>query len=132
MFNSIKTTKENRNRIALLTKKLSLGSENIIARLAFAYSISSDKKFDLTKIDDSQGKEYSYKVLFGDYGVIYIAMLCVHYNLHKTDRDIPKYVKKHIDDGLIQLEKDLSKRSGTGIDFLIKKIDLGLKDINDA
>ena len=36
-------TKENREMVAILSRKLNLGSENHIARIAFAYSISKTK-----------------------------------------------------------------------------------------
>ena len=58
---------ENKEVVALLTRKLGLGTENVIARIAFTYSLSSDKKMDLNFIKDSGGKEYSKSVLFGDY-----------------------------------------------------------------
>lgn len=128
MFNTIKTSRENRERVIQLTRKLNLGAENVIARLAFAYSIAQNRLMDLSNIQDAQGKEYSYKVLFGDYGDNYLAMLCVHYNIHISDRDIAKYVKMHIDDGLELLEKEYSNMIGiSGTDFLIQKINCGLK-----
>ena len=61
----IKTAKENREIVASLSRKLNLGSENHIARIAFAYSISKTK-LDLLDIKNSSGKEYSKSVFFGD------------------------------------------------------------------
>lgn len=110
-----------------LTRKLNLGAENVIARLAFAYSLAQDRVMNLWEAQDSQGKEYTYKVLFGDYGEYYLAVLCVHYNLHISDKDLARYVKMHIDDGLQLLEKEFQKSSGAGADFLIQKIEQGLK-----
>jgi len=127
MFNTIKTSKVNKERVIQLTRKLGLGAENVIARFAFAYSLAQDRTVDLSNVQDSQGKEYSYKVLFGEYGDYYLAILCVHYNLHVSDKDLARYVKMHIDDGLELLEKEFQKSSGNGIDFLIQKIDSGLK-----
>lgn len=126
MFNTIKTSKENKERVTQLTRKLGLGAENVIARLAFTYSLTQDHMLDIEKIQDSQGKEYNYKVLFGDNGDIYMAMLCVHYNLHVSDKDLSKYVKMHVDKGLEILHKEFQKFSGNGIDFLIQKIEKGL------
>lgn len=128
MFNSIKTSKVNKERVMQLTRKLNLGAENVIARLALSYSLASDKKLSLSEVQDSQGKEYSRKVLFGEYDVYYIALLCVHYNLHKSDRDISKLIKLHIDDGLEMLAEEVEKLgASSGTDFIIQKIECGLK-----
>ena len=59
MIKSIKTSEANRVIVADLTNKLGMGPENVIARIAFAYSISLDRKLDLSQIRDSKGKEYS-------------------------------------------------------------------------
>ena len=127
MFSSIKTSKANKEIVTQLTNKLNLGAENVIARLAFSYSLSKESKLDLSSIQDSSGKEYNTKVLFGNYSDIYIALLCVHYNLHKSDRDIPRYVKMHIDEGLQQINKYvLSKDSITGTEFLINEVEKGI------
>jgi len=127
MFNTIKTSKVNKERVSLLTRKLNLGAENIIARLALAYSVAGERKLDLADVSDSQGKEYSYKVLFGEYGEFYMAMLCVHYNLHISDKDLVRYVKMHVDDGLELLDQEFQKSSSSGVEFLIQKINHGLQ-----
>src|SRR5690606_13470706 len=113
------------------TRRLNLGAENIIARIAFTYSLSKDKKLDLTKIADSQGKEYSAKVLFGDHLDYYIALVCVHYSLYKSDKDIGKYVKMHIDEGLTMINNEIEHNPNiTGSEFLISKIERGLKALH--
>ncbi len=123
MFTQIKTSKANKELVTQLTRKLSLGAENVIARTAFAYSLSLGRKLDLNDILDSGGKEYSKAVLFGDYFDIYIGMLCVHYGLYKTDKDLPRYVKMHVDDGLIILNEEVNQMSNVdGFDFLSEKI----------
>ena len=128
MFTSIKTSKNNKELVSKLTTRLGLGSENVIARIAFSYSLASERNMDLLQIADSQGKEYTVKILFGEHQDIYIAMICVHYGLYKTDKDIGKYVKMHIDDGLSLIEKELLKNDNiNGTDFLINKIERGLK-----
>jgi len=130
MFTHIKTSKENRETVAKLTRKLNLGTENIIARIAFVYSISKDRILDLAEIKDSQGKEYSKNVLFGDYLPYYISLACVHYNLYKTDKDIPKYIKMHVDDGLQLIDKEIQDNPNLdGFDYLVDKIENGLQDI---
>lgn len=131
MFSQIKTSKDNRQVVAELTRKLNLGKENIIARIALTYSLSKDKKLDLTNIKDAGGKEYSKSVLFGDNLEIYIGLICTHYNLYKSDKNIPKYVKMHIDDGLELLNEELIKNTKfDGFDFLIEKINLGILERN--
>lgn len=130
MFTQIKTSKENKEIIALLTRKLGLGTENVIARVAYTYSLSQDKKLDLNDIKDAGGKEYSKSVLFGEYYDIYLGLLCVHYGLYKTDKDIGRYVKMHIDDGLKLLNEEINSRTNVdGFDFLTEKITLSLLNI---
>jgi len=130
MFTQIRTSKENKEIVTQLTRKLGLGTENLIARIAYSYSLSKGKKLDLNNIENSTGKEYSKSVLFGDYADIYIAMVCTHYNLYKTDKDIAKYIKMHVDEGLQLLNNEVEERSNIdGFDFLSEKIGLSLQNI---
>ena len=130
MFTSIRTSKNNKQLVSELTKRLNLGAENIIARIAFAYSISQDKKLELKQLKDSRGKEYSIKVLFGDYTDVYVGLVSVNYGLHKSDKDIPRYVKLHIDDGLEQIYKVIGTNTAiTGHEFLINEIEKGIKHL---
>ena len=100
MFSSIRTSEENKSKVSELTSKLQLGAENVIARLALSYSISHSGQMDLKGIKNSKGKSYSKQVLFGDHLSFYIALICQHYQIYKTNREIPRYLKLHIDDGL--------------------------------
>jgi DNA sulfur modification protein DndE len=130
MFTQIKTSKENKEVVALLTRKLGLGTENVIARIAYTYSLSQDKKLDLNDIKDAGGKEYSKSVLFGDYYDMYLGLLCVHYGLYKTDKDIGRYIKMHVDEGLQLLNNEVNERSNIdGFDFLTEKINNNLNFI---
>lgn len=130
MFTQIKTSKKNREVVTELSRKFNLGAENIIARIAFAYSLSTGRKLSLSDIEDSQGKEYSKNVLFGANYSYYIGLICVTYGIYKTDKDIPKYVKMHIDDGLELMSHELNDNPNlNGIDYLIDKIENGLKEI---
>ena len=127
MFTQIKTSKENKEIVSQLTRKLGLGTENIIARIAYSYSLSKGTILDLNNIENSMGKEYNKTVLFGDYADVYVAMVCTHYNLYKTDKDIAKYIKMHVDDGLHLLNIEVEHRSNIdGFDFLSEKIKQGL------
>lgn len=127
MFTQIKTSRDNKDIVVYLTRKLGLGTENIIARIAYTYSLSQNIKLDLNDIKDSGGKEYSKSVLFGEYYDIYLGLICVHYGLYKTDKDIGRYIKMHVDDGLRLLYEEVNKRSNIdGFDYLTEKITLGL------
>lgn len=109
----IRTSKENRELVGKLTRKFNLGFENHISRIAFTYSINSEKKFDLSQIKNSSGKEYSKSVLFGDNYDIYMGLVCVKYNIHSSDKDILKYIKMHIDDGLETLNEMVEEKGLT-------------------
>ena len=125
MFSQIRTSKENKAVVSKLTRRLNLGAENVIARIAFSYSLSKDKKMDLSQIANSSGKEYSKAVLFGDNIDVYIGMISTHYNLYKTDKDLPKYIKMHIDDGLNLINKELEDNPNIdGFDYLVGKISI--------
>lgn len=130
MFTQIKTSKANRDVVTELSRKFNLGAENVIARIAFVYSLSLGRHLDLANIQDSQGKEYSKNVLFGSNYPYYEGLVCVHYNIHKTDKDIPKYIKMHIDDGLQIMKAELNDNPNlNGMDYLIDKIEKGLDSI---
>lgn len=127
MFNQIKTSRQNKRLVTELSRKLNLGAENIIARIALAYSISKNRKFSILEVKDSQGKEYSKNVLFGNKYPLYSGLICIHYNICDTDKDIPKYIKMHIDDGLELINNELKDNPNlNGFDYLIDKIDNGL------
>ena len=127
MLANIKTSAANKELVTKLTQKLNLGAENVIARLAFSYSVKRDELLDLKKIQDSNGKEYSSKVLFGNYEDIYVALLAIKYGIHSTHKNITRYIKMHIDDGLEFINKDVSGNDSlTGSDFIINEIEKGL------
>jgi DNA sulfur modification protein DndE len=129
-FTHIKTSADNKIIVTDLSRKFGLGPENVIARIAFAYSLAKDKKLDLKDIKDSKGKEYSKTVLFGNNLPNYIALISTHYNLYKTDKDIPRYIKMHLDHGLELLAKEAKQNPNlTGFDFLVNKIESGLKNL---
>ena len=132
MFNSIKTSRANKLVVTELSRKFNLGAENVIARIALAYSLAQDRQLSLSDIADSQGKEYSKNVLLGSNLPYYIGLICVMYGLYKTDKDIPKYVKLHIDDGLQLMNKELRNNPNlNGYDYLIDKIETGLNALQD-
>ena len=130
MFTQIKTSKKNRELVTDLSRKFNLGAENIVARIALSYSLSKGRKLSLSNIEDSQGKEYSKNVLFGSNFPYYVGLICVTYGLYKTDKDIPKYIKMHVDDGLELMSGEIQDNPNlSGADYLIDKIEAGLISI---
>ena len=130
MIGQIKTSTENKERVTRLTRKFCLGSENIIARIAIAYSLKQGGHFDPTKVKDSGGKEYSRNVLFGNLFPLYLSMICEHYQIKSTDKDLPRYFKLHLDDGLELIDKDVKDNPNlVGFDYLFDKIHEGLSEI---
>ena len=130
MIGQIKTSTENKERVTRLTRKFGLGAENIIARIAIAYSLKQGEHFDPTKVKDSGGKEYSRNVLFGNLFPLYLSMICEHYQIKSTDKDLPRYFKLHLDDGLELIDKDVKDNPNlVGFDYLFDKIYEGLNEI---
>lgn len=130
MFSQIKTSSKNKENVIDLTRKFNLGAENIIARIAIAYSLQSGVKFSPLDVKDSGGKEYSKNVLFGSYYSIYLAMICTHYQISDTDKDIARYIKIHLDDGLDRIANDIKENPNlVGFDYLFDKIHKGLEDM---
>ena len=130
MFTQIKTSAKNRENVVELTRKFNLGAENVIARIALAYSLQSGEKFSPLDIKDSGGKEYSKNVLFGSFYPVYLAMVCTLYGIPDTDKDIPRYFKLHLDDGLERIAKDVKENPNlVGYDYLFDKINDGVASI---
>ncbi|MDD4533995.1 MAG: DndE family protein [Prevotella sp.] len=130
MFSSIKTSLNNKVVVTNLTNKFLLGAENVIARIAIAYSLHSGKKFSPLDFKDSGGKEYSKNILFGSYYKFYMALFCTYYNISEEDKDLPRYIKMHLDDGLEMIAKDFKDNPNlTGFDYLFDRIHDGLEEI---
>ena len=106
MFTHIRTSKENKVLITQLTRQYNLGAENVIARIAIAHSLEQGEKLELAELKDSGGKEYSKGVLLGDMEDIYIGMICSFYRIHRSNQDLGKYVKGHLDDGLFLIDQN--------------------------
>lgn len=130
MFSSIKTSALNREVVVDLTRKFNLGAENVIARVAIAYSLKSGVKFDPMDVKDSGGKEYSRGVLFGGNDFLYIAMMCTYYGISENDKDLSRYFKLHLDDGLERIAKDVKANPNLlGFDYLFDHIQEGLEEL---
>lgn len=130
MFTQIKTSSGNKDAVTVLTRKFGLGAENVIARIAIAYSLQCNSHFSPLDVKDSGGKEYSKNVLFGPYYPMYAAIMCKHYNIKMSDKDLPRYFKLHLDDGLERIIADVKDNPNlVGFDYLFDKIEIGLEKI---
>lgn len=130
MFTQIKTSLKNKEAVTMLTRKFGLGAENVIARIAIAYSLQCNARFSPLDIQDSGGKEYSKNVLFGNLYPIYAAIMCKHYGIRMSDKDLPRYFKLHLDDGLERIMEDAKDNPNlAGFDYLFDKIQIGLDEI---
>ena len=130
MFSQIRTSSRNREIVVELTRKFNLGAENIIARIAIGYSLQSGIKFAPTAIEDAGGKEYSKSVLFGNYYFIYETLICTYYRTNSSDKDLPRYLKMHLDHGLGLIYRDVIDNPNlVGYDYLFDKIQNGLCEI---
>lgn len=131
MFNQIRTSAKNREVVTILTRKFGLGAENIIARIAIAYSLQSGTRFSPLDIKDSGGKEYTKNVLFGPLYHVYAAVMCKYYMIRISDKDLPRYFKIHLDDGLERIMADVKDNPNLiGFDYLFDKIEFGLNEMN--
>lgn len=130
MFSQIRTSSRNREVVVELTRKFNLGAENIIARIAIGYSLQSGDKFSPLDVKDSGGKEYSKSVLLGNYYSIYESLICTHYQINSNDKDLPRYFKLHLDDGLERIYDDVKDNPNlVGYDYLFDKIQSGLREV---
>lgn len=130
LITQIKTSSENRERVTRLTRKFGLGAENVIARIAIAYSLKNGERFSPLDVKDSGGKEYSRNVLFGNLFPLYLAMICSHYSIKSTDKNLARYFKMHLDDGLERIDRDIKDNPNlVGFDYLFDKIEEGLIEL---
>jgi Domain of unknown function (DUF1832). len=130
MFSHIRTSSRNREVVVELTRKFNLGAENIIARIAIGCSLQSGDKFSPLDVKDSGGKEYSKNVLFGNYYSIYESLICTHYQINSNDKDLSRYFKLHLDDGLQRIYNDVKDNPNlVGYDYLFDKIQIGLSEL---
>lgn len=129
VFSGIRTSAKNKLLVTELTRKMGLGTENVVARIAYTLSLSKRRTFSIRDIKDSRGKEYSAHVLFGSNIDFYIGLLCQNYGIYKTDKDIPKLIKIHIDEGLEELYDEFCKlKNISGFDFTLELIEKGLNN----
>lgn len=137
MLINIRTSEANKIVVQELTRRLFPGaSENYISRVAFAFSISKGIHFNPSNKEhllDSRGKEYKDDILFGNYRDYYIAIICQHYQIYRTDPNIGKYIKMHIDHGLQLMNKLFTENANySGLDFLLEHIERGIEKLEES
>lgn len=126
-FTHIRTSEKNHAKVVELTRKYGFGAENVAARVALATSLASGKRMDLDEIQNSAGKQYRTTVLFGKHTETYVSMVAVKYGLQRTNKDVPKLIKMHIDDGIEQMHKVLIDGSNLEpFEHLASHIDRGV------
>jgi DNA sulfur modification protein DndE len=130
---NVSTSEETEAILAKLQSRFSVTSKNILMRIALAYSLTRGRKLSLSKPEDTKGNPYKEITIVGNYRSYYIALICQFYDIYKTDSDIPKYFKLHIDDGLRLLEKLFSESSNYNLsDFLLEHIERGIDSLEQA
>ena len=137
MLINLKTSEANQQRVTDLTNRLGGAtrlSENVVARIAITYSLARGYRLDpATDLQDSKGKEYKDDVLLGRQRSLYIALVCQQYGIPKTDGNIGRYVKMHLDHGLELMTKLFEQnKTYTGLDFLFEEVERGIEALEDA
>ena len=136
---NIKTTEANKEVVQKLSRKILGGaSENVIARIAFGYSLQTGRKFSDSEVKDkvtydSRGKEYKEHILFDTkYRDYFIALICQYYEVHKTNDNIPRYIKLHIDHGLDAINQLFENNPKyTIFDFLTDHLENGISHLEN-
>ncbi|MBL4586840.1 MAG: DndE family protein [Flavobacteriales bacterium] len=132
---NLKTTAENQEVVKELTRKLPSGTkENVVARLAIGYSIASGTKFLTSDMKDSKGKEYKDHILFEEkYRDFYIALISQHYGVYRTNEEIPKLFKMHLDHGLEEISKLFEYNENYSMtEFLLENIGKGIESLENV
>ena len=133
---NLKTSEANKDRVVELTARLGNNiKENVVARIAIAYSLARGFRLDPAKdLRDSKGKEYKEDTLLGtQYRNLYVGLVCQHYGIHKTDGNVPRYIKMHLDHGLELMSKVFAEnRNYTSIEFLLDYAEQGIEALEDA
>jgi DNA sulfur modification protein DndE len=118
-------------------------SEGVAPRIAFSYSLQTNKHFDVNidTVPSSDGRDFrDERMLFGNIienrsnYVIFKAILDKHYNQSLYEDDFAKLFKLHLDHGLTEIDKKLSKTdftSGGHVSLLMKLVKNGL-DLQSA
>ncbi len=134
----IRISRQNDEIIDKLKSIYKFKSEGVIPRIAFAYSIQKNEKFNIVNetIPSSDGKDFrDEKGLFGtiingtsNY-VIYKSILETHYQRNIFENEFSKLFRLHLNHGLEEISREIDKVNivnGGHINFLMKLIKNGL------
>ena len=134
----IRISKQNDEVSDRLKTLYKFDSKGLVPRIAFSYSLQTNKKFDLNMDIPPSSDGWDFRddrALFGtvvegrsNYP-IFKAILEQHYQKSLFEEDFSKLFKLHLDHGLSKIDKELSKgdfTSGTHISHLMKLIKNGL------
>lgn len=118
-----------------LSRKMELGEENHIVRIALAYSLAKNCHYDANEIlhnNKEKQKEYKDDTFFGHYKNYYISLICQKYQLKKENPKVKEYLKWHVDKGLHLIDNFFeTHKNTTGIEFLLENVDLGIDAIQE-
>lgn len=135
---SIKTSKANLPVIERLKQTYDFKYYYVPARIAIAYSLQLNKKFDPGQFGalDNGGKEIDEKDIFGgrDSFALYHALFNQHYGKVLDHGEFMKLVKIHMDFGLERLGKeilDTDRGKFAHVDYLIGIIKKGMNLLTD-
>jgi DNA sulfur modification protein DndE len=127
---NVSTSEETETILNKLQNRFNITSKNILMRIALAHSINRGRKLNNETPKDTKGNPYKEITIVGNFRNYYVALICQHYNLYKTDTDIPKFFKLHIDDGLILLDKLFAESSNYSFsDYLLEHIERGIDSL---
>ena len=130
----IKIDRKNSELIDHLTSMFNFKNDGITARLAFSYSLQTNRKFGIH--DDSQlgsdGKDLrDDRALFGistdekSYFILYKTLLDQHYQRNLNEEQFIRLFKSHLNHGLEKINEELKDKniaSGFHISFLMNVI----------
>lgn len=140
----IRISKRNSELVDYLTNLYNFRFDGIIARIAFAYSLQLNRKFDVDEDVQigSDGKDWrDERALFGSssdersYSIIYKSLLDQHYGKNFTEEEFVKLFKRHLDFGLEKIYQEVEGKnitSGYHISYLMKLVKNGLGLISET
>jgi len=134
----IRISKRNDELIDKLKALYNFKFEGIVPRIAFAYSLQLEKRFDVdtAKLPPSDGRDFrDDKGLFGTFignrsnYVIFKSLLDQHYERELYEDEFSKLFRLHLDFGLERMNSELENKSfseGYHINYLMKMVNDGI------
>lgn len=124
-------TSENTKEILLKLKDRSRLLPNILARIAINLSIIQEEPIDTNIEYDSGGLEFHSEILFGEYEILFKALMTQRNEQFLTDKDFfPVYTKAHLERGARLLNSEY-EFAGNFETFIINLLDNKVGTKND-